>query len=835
MNIDIEQYPQTVEAFGGNKQRATVFLDRYAQKDASGKPVETKPSEMWFRVGAAIGQNEDLSRRDFINLLTDFKFVPGGRILAGAGTDTQVTFYNCYVIPVETEARRHNRPRLAAQAELPPEDRLDIISLQNDEGNDSRRAIFDTIGRMVDIMSRGGGVGINWSVLRPQGAYLKTVNGTSSGPIGWMDVASKAVGEVEQGGSRRGAAMFMLDDWHPDVLKFIEAKRDLTRITNANVSVAVSDGFMHAVKEDLDWTFMFPDTAHPAYDAEWDGDLGAWNAKGYSIKPYDTVKARAIWRALAQAAWDNGEPGVVFLDRYNKLSTAEGVERIISVNPCGEQGLGPYSVCNLGAMNLDAYVKRYLPHDSENYFDWAGFTKDVRTAVRFLDRVIDVNYYFIPENERVQKDLRRIGLGVMGLADALIGLGLRYGSPEAVQFTETVFKAMRLEAIRESVALAVEKGPAPAWKPIMADRPYIHWVKQVDEALYEDIERYGLRNVFLLTQAPTGTTSILAGVNSGIEPYFAFGYWRNDRTGKHFVPATAALKYRKDEVRPGPEWVTANEVTVEEHIAMQAAAQRHIDSSVSKTINAPNSHTVEDVEKAYTLAYESGLKGLAYFRDGCGRAQVLTREEPKTDAVPTAVIEELKERLEAAETMTAILQSRLTRGDDLSGKRKPRPTTLKGETRKVMHAGGSAYITLNRTEDGKPFELFVLTGKAGSDVMMLGEGLGRLASLAMQHGAPAAAVAEELTGIGGHRKFGATMPHAIGTAIETMLEDEMAGQPLEVEAFIREVLPEPANALQASDTMAQDITGALCPECDSFSVVLEEGCSTCHVCGWSAC
>lgn len=270
---------------------------------------------------------------------------------------------------------------------------------------------------------------------------------------------------------------------------------------------------------------------------------------------------------------------------------------------------------------------------------------------------------------------------------------------------------------------------------------------------------------------------------------------------------------------------------------MQAAAQKYIDSSVSKTINAPNSHTVEDVERAYTLAFESGLKGLAYFRDGCGRAQVLTREDP--EAVKAAAAE----KVEALETELVILRSRLQRGDAPLG-RKKRPTTLKGETRKVMHRGGSAYITLNRDDSGKPFEMFVLTGKAGSDVMMLGEGLGRLASLALQHGASAAEIADELTGIGGHQKFGATMPHAIGSAITALLEEEVDGNgysrgdvEFDADTVVARLVPEPASGLQASDMMAQDTeaTGQLCPECDSFSVVLEEGCSKCHVCGWSAC
>lgn len=774
--IDLTQYPDTVKAFDGNEQRATVFLDRYALKDENGVPVERIPEQTFERVAQAIGENEEQSI-DFANLLYDFKFVPGGRILAGAGTDTEVTFYNCFVIPVETEDGRGIKREMKATGD--PRDQF-----IDEPGADSRRAIFDTIGRMVDIMSRGGGVGINWSVLRPKGAYLKTVNGTSSGPVGWMDVASKAVGEVEQGGSRRGAAMFMLDDWHPDVMDFINAKRNLDRITNANVSVSISDEFMHRVKTDGDWTFFFPDTSVPEYDEEWDGDLYGWLSKGRPVKEYATIKARDLWRALAESAWDNGEPGVVFLDRYNKQSTGLGVERIISVNPCGEQGLGAYSVCNLGAMNLDAYVER----DHEPYgmvFDWARFKRDVRLAVRFLDRVIDTNHYFIPENEDAQKSLRRIGLGVMGLADALIGLGLRYGSEQAAAFTEEVFETMHVEAVRESVALAVEKGAAPAWEMEMSGRPYFDWIRLTDSALFEDVERYGLRNMFLLTQAPTGTTSILSGVNSGIEPYFAFGYWREDRTGRHWVESAAVKKYADGTDWSGPEFITANEVTVEEHIAMQAAAQKHIDSSVSKTINAPNSHTVEDVEKAYTLAYDSGLKGLAYFRDGCGRAQVLTREEPKIEVKPEKF---------------------------------SRPPALSGVTWRERSNVGHVYLTVNRDETGKPVEVFINAGKSGSDVLVMGEALGRLISLALQNDTGLYEITSTLRGVGGNGKMNVSLPSAVATML---VEDQFNWDEKE--------------DMESGPPAKEINTGQLCPDCQSFSVVMEEGCSKCMSCGWSAC
>lgn len=576
------------------------FDDRYAMKNASGYQVETNISQAWKRVSKAMADDTGQADR-FYDLLRDFKFVPGGRILSGAGAESEKTFYNCYVIPVEANHQIDHYPR-------------------NYPGNDSREAIFDTIKTMVDIMSRGGGVGINWSVLRPSGSYLTRISGNSSGPVGWMDVASKAVGEVIQGGSRRGAAMFMIDDWHPDVLSFINVKRDNSKVTNANVSVSVSDRFMEAVKNDEDWNLIFPDTTTPDYNRSWEGDISRWLADGKPVRTYKTIKARALWDSIGEAAWSSGEPGVVFIERYNKQSTANGAERIICVNPCGEQGLGAYSVCNLGAMNLDAYTAQ-----NGISFDFIRFADDVRTAIEFLDNVIDKSYYFLSQTKSQQMRLRRIGLGVMGLADALVRLGIRYGSEDSVRFVENVFRTMKDAAIEKSMELAEQKGPAKGWEDSMWDRPYLH-----EYELRKRVDTFDkpLRNLFLLTQAPTGTTSLLAGVNSGIEPYFNLSTWREDRTGGRWVYAKA-VEGLADEAQTFPSYVvTSSDISVEGHIAVQAAVQKWVDSSVSKTINAPKEQTVEETKKAFMLAYDSGLKGIAYYRDGSRDVQVLYHKKP---------------------------------------------------------------------------------------------------------------------------------------------------------------------------------------------------------------
>jgi ribonucleoside-diphosphate reductase alpha chain len=589
----------------------TIFADRYALRGNDGQVVEANPDDMFTRVADAIGNNL-AERKAFNEILKEGRFVPGGRILAGAGTDSEKTFYNCYVIPIETRGRRHNRNN---------EDKYHGWR-EKDAGSDSREAIFDTMANMVDIMSRGGGVGINWSVLRPAGSYLTRISGTSSGAVGWMDVASKAVGEVIQGGSRRGAAMFMLDDWHPDVQRFIEAKKTPGVIENANVSVAVSDEFMAAVRDDGFWTLRFPDTTDGRYNTDWDGDIVGWQEKGGRVKDYATLRARDLWASLVESAHASGEPGVVFLGRYNALSTAREAERIISVNPCGEQGLGAYSVCNLGSINLDKYVGK-----DGCCFEWDDFKQDVKVAIRFLDNVIDKTHYHLPETEVQQMRLRRIGLGVMGLADALIRLKLRYGHAKAVEFTEQVFKAMKDAAIEASMDLAFERGPAQAWRDDMWDRPYLKEYRERNPHR----EPMPLRNLFMLTQAPTGTTSAFAGVNGGIEPYFAFKFTRIDRTGTHEPVTEIQRTWQEAEeagTPHGPEWVTASQVSGKEHLLMLAAAQKWIDSSVSKTVNLPKTASVQDVQEVYDLAWELGCKGLAVYVDESRSKQVLYAQDP---------------------------------------------------------------------------------------------------------------------------------------------------------------------------------------------------------------
>src|SRR5262245_19292961 len=543
--------------------RGKVFLDRYSLKDREGSAIEQHPEQMWWRVAqgiASVARTAAKRRhwaRRFYDSLSDFKFVPGGRILAGAGTGHAVTYYNCYVIPS-------------------PED--------------SRSGILDNLKVMTEIMARGGGVGINLSTLRPRGSYIRTVNGTASGPCSWAELYSVATGDViQQGGSRRGALMLMLNDDHPDIEEFITVKQDLARINHANLSVCVSDAFMDAVERDGDW------------DLKWNGEVRK------------TVKASYIWGLICEAAWKSAEPGVVFMDRYNKESNTWYYENIRCVNPCGEQGLPPWGVCNLGALNLAAFV-------DGGAMDYAALAEQTQVAMRFLDNVIDANLYFIKENEQAQLGTRRTGLGTMGLGDALIKLRLRYGSDDSLATVERIYATVRDAAYDASAEIAAEKGAFPHFD---RDR-YMQgrFIERLPTATREKIAQNGIRNAVLLTQAPTGTTSLLSGVSSGIEPVFDFAMVRRDRTGEHVLYHPLLQAWRDAHPgaaadAPAPWFVSANDLSPEEHVRVQAKVQEYTDSSISKTVNAPHNHSVAQVQELYVKAYDYGCKGVTYFRDGC--------------------------------------------------------------------------------------------------------------------------------------------------------------------------------------------------------------------------
>ena len=517
----------------------SVLSDRYAL------PGETSWPQVARRVANALADTGN-ERQEFFEVLEPMLFILGGRVLFAAGNTAQVTPYNCFVLPM-------------------PED--------------SRQGIMESLWQWVEVQARGGGVGINMSSLRPNGAPVRGVQGFSSGPIAWMELFSTATHRViQQGGSRRGAAMLILNDNHPDIMAFIRAKMVPGVLLGANLSVNVSDKLIGAVKNDAEWQLT------------WEGSV------------YNTIRARDLWSMIIASTWASGEPGVVFLERANRMSNAQYCEELIATNPCAEQPMGAFGTCLLGAVNLAKFVK------GNGDWDTSALHAVTNVATRMLDNVIDRAYYPLPETEIAQKRLRRLGIGTMGLADALVDMGLRYGEEDAVHATEDAFKNIKQAAYLTSAALAYNKGAFPAYTDKWVESPF---VRSMGAGYVRYAAEHGVRNCFLTSQAPTGTIAKLAGVWAGIEPFFAKETFFTNRLGNFSMQAPDS-----------PYTVLAQDVPVEGHIAMMAAAQRHVDSAVSKTVNAPEWHTLEDTDKAYQLAYDSGLKSLAYYRDKSRNTQV---------------------------------------------------------------------------------------------------------------------------------------------------------------------------------------------------------------------
>ncbi len=791
--------------------RQTVFLDRYSLKDKDGVPLEKTPEEMWRRVSRGVSQNEKTIKlqkyweEKYYEVMQDFNFVPGGRILSGAGTGYKVTYYNCFVLP---------------------------------SPKDSRNGILDNLKQMVEIMARGGGVGINLSSLRPRGARVKRVNGFSSGPINWAELFSVATKDIiQQGGTRRGALMLMLWDWHPDVEEFITVKQDLTRINGANLSVCVSDKFMQAVKNDDDWQLVFPDLDDPDYDQVWDGYLPNWTALGKKVKVFKTVKARQIWDKIASAAWKSAEPGVVFMERYNKQFNNYYYETINCVNPCGEEGLPAFGVCNLCSINLSALV------NDKGEMDYKRLEEIARIGVRFQDNVIDEDVYVFKEIREVQqKGERRIGLGTMGLGDALIKMKLKYGSDESLPVIDKIYRTIRDAAYDASIDLASEKGAFPKFDA----QKYLEgfFIKQLPPELRKKIKKYGIRNSLILQQAPTGSTSLLAGVSSGIEPVFEFEFIRRDRLGEHILRHPLYEEWFnnfKQEHGRNPsrgerpaQFVSANDLTPEEHVRVQATIQKFVDASISKTVNAPNNHTVEDVKRLYTLAYDLGCKGIAYMREG-SRDGVLERKITKTEV-----------QQEQQPILPLI---------------KPRPMMVNGATYKIETPVGKAYITININGGNQPMEVFINVGKAGSDVAAMAEGLGRLISLNLriQSTIPPTErvknIIEQLAGIGGSRHvgFGEKRVRSLPDAISKVMAKHIATNNQEMHANGHNHEEGYANGHSQVNTEQLEIdkpeTGVtqqplflnkakefdLCPSCGEALLAHEEGCKKCYGCGYSEC
>lgn len=784
--------------------------------------LEKTPQQMWDRLAAAMASVEATPEKreewteKFRYILDDWKLVPGGRIAAGADASDELTLFNCYVIP---------------------------------SPHDSRGGIMATLSEMTEIMARGGGVGINLSSLRPRRSVVRGVNGSSSGAVSWGGLFSYTTGLIEQGGSRRGALMLMINDWHPDVLDFITVKQTMGQLTNANLSVCVSNSFMKAVKEDLDWELVYPDTTDPDYNDIWDGDLEKWRKTGKAINTYRTVKAREVWHTIIESAWKSAEPGVVFMEYYNQMSNSWYFNPIICTNPCGEQGLPAWGVCNLSAVNLSKF------YDEANHdVAWDELAKVVRYSTRFLDNVIDKTPYHFEENRLNQQSERRIGLGTMGLAELMIKLGIRYGSPESLQFLDKIYGFMAREAYLASADIAEEKG---SFTKFEADKFLQSGFMRTMTSVYPEVgaavKKKGMRNVTVITQAPTGSTGTMVGTSTGIEPYFAFEYYRQSRLGfdKQFVPIAQQWKDQHPNEDLPDYFVTAMDLSAEDHIRVQAAIQKWVDSSISKTANCPSDFTVEETKRLYELAFDLGCKGVTIYRDGSRDVQVLStekKEETKSEApaAPASVPSEASAAEDAKEqsSFTSLSKSLAVNIDAkteqvFDKQYKRRPQALRGATYKFNTPLGMAYITINDM-NGSPSEIFLNVGKAGSDVFAMSEALGRVCSLFLRygdHGNKVELLVKHLKGIGGSGAigFGANRVESIADAVAKALEmhGDFTDTAEDYVTATQEVVMEATAQYAVTRNAATSLD--LCPSCGSASLINSEGCKNCSNCGYSRC
>lgn len=638
------------------------------------KPLEVYWEQIAYRVArgaASVEKTKGLKRywfKKFFNELKAYNGIPGGRILYGAGSGNNVTLFNCFVLPA-----------------IP----------------DSRKGISRHRETTMEIMSRGGGVGSNGSALRPKNEIVVGVNGKSSGSVSWLNDLSKLTDLVQQGGSRRGAQMIGLADWHPDLVYFMMCKiqnphvlhkiaiespnqtiaataesllirnedgapvgvRDTEFMTGANISILVSDDFMKAVEEEGSWTLRFPDIEKLTpeqkeyYDNHWheSADVRKWEELGYPVRDYETFEAKDLWDLINVAARYSAEPGVIFIDTCNKESNCWYYAPLVVTNPCGEQPLPPYAVCNLFAINLANF------YDAQaNKVDYPRLRRTVRVAHRFADNIIDHSFYFLEENEKMAKAERRIGLGVMGLADLLIFLKQAYGSDESLETIDELFKFIRDEVYLASTEVAKEKG---AFEYFDAEK-YLQsgFVKRLPQHIQDAILLNGIRNVCNLTVAPTGSTGTMAGVATGLEPYFAFKYFRSGRLGK-FIEVNTDIAQAYFDANPEatelPDYyVAANDLEPLAHVRVQSTIQKYIDSAISKTCNAPSTFTVEDNKNLYLEAFKQGCKGVTVYVDSSRESQVLslTKEETTFESLvaneETATVSaDLAEELEVSKVL----------------------------------------------------------------------------------------------------------------------------------------------------------------------------------------
>lgn len=761
---------------------------KYRLKDADGTPVDRTLDDSWDRIARALAAPEadpDAWVPRFRAALEDFRFLPAGRIVAGAGTDRRVTLFNCFVMGT-----------------IP----------------DDMAGIFDNLKEAALTMQQGGGIGYDFSTLRPRGAPVRGVGADASGPLTFMDVWDAMCRTIMSAGHRRGAMMAVMRCDHPDIEAFIAAKEDAGRLRMFNLSVLVTDAFMEAVKADAGWDLMFDGTV------------------------FRTVQARDLWDRIMRATYAYAEPGVIFIDRINRLNNLHYCETIAATNPCGEQPLPPYGACLLGSINLARLVRD--PFTDAAALDLEALDGLVRTAVRMMDNTIDVSGFPLPQQQEEARNKRRIGLGVTGLADALIMTGARYGSDRAVQLTEGWMAALQRAAYLASTELAAEKGAFPLF-----DREaYLAGahIATLDADVRDAIARSGIRNALLTSIAPTGTISILAdNVSSGLEPVFSFSYRRSvllpdGSRREEEVTDYAYRLYRRlrgENAALTDAFVDAQTLAPEAHVRMQAAVQKYVDSSISKTINLPEDISFEAFKDVYVQAYEQGCKGCTTYRPNPVTGSVLTVAPDKAKAQEAAAQAELPLSAPAPKPKDAFEAGGvvyMTRPLD-------RPEALPGQTYKVVwpESEHAIYITLNDiVADGRrrPFEVFI--NSKNTEHYAWTVALTRMISAVFRRGGDVAFVVEELKAVfdprGGHWMRGRYVPSllaAIGEVIERhMIDIGFLSAPEERKteqlAYLKAVGQEEA---RPGAGLAQ------CPKCGQPSLVRQEGCDICTSCGYSRC
>jgi ribonucleoside-diphosphate reductase alpha chain len=767
-----------------------VLERRYLAKDSGGNIVET-PEQLFQRVANAValpdknyGVSDEQVRQtaeEFYQMIANLEYIPNSPTLMNAGRPLG-QLSACFVLPV----------------------------------GDSMEDIFETIKHAALIHKSGGGTGFSFSRLRPRNSMVNSTSGVASGPVSFMKVFNAATEAVKQGGTRRGANMGILRVDHPDIEEFISCKDDLLQITNFNISVAITDEFMRAVKENRNYALRDP---RSGTEFRINGDVA-------------TKHAPTIFNQIIAHAWQTGEPGIVFIDRMNQLSPSPGFEEIEATNPCGEQPLPPYDSCNLGSINLGETAFEELPHtydprnEPEKGVDWEKLARLVKTTVHFLDNIIDANKYPIPEIEQQTHRNRRIGLGVMGWADMLIKLRVPYNSEQAFRLGEKVMEFVNTEGHIQSSELARTRGKFPNWEKSRFAKDGVI-----------------MRNATVTTIAPTGTISIIAGCSSGIEPYYAISYVRTVMDNTKMIEVNPLFEkiarqrgfYSQelmeriandnsiqgfDEIPSDVKeiFITAADVSPKEHIRMQAEFQKHCDSSVSKTINMDASATQQDVFDAYWYAYEHGCKGVTIYRDGSRPMQVLstgktadpTAKKAEAPATPSHSHTEVhrETKTHEAPVHTAPTPSSMPLIED-------RPDVLHGITERIRTGYGNLYITINTSADGKPFEVFAQIGKSGWSTMADTEAICRMISLALRSNVPVDAIIEQLTGIGGESPLfqNGELVKSIPDAISMVLKKHFGN----------------GKEYRRESTYAD-----VCPDCGS-QLQHDSGCVTCRGCGYNKC